>query len=96
MGMTGDVTDNRHHSRFEMEVGAEDPAIIAYERHGPRIVLTHTVVPEAASGQGVGSRLVRGALALVRQEGLQVVPRCSFVAAYIERHPEERDLLATG
>jgi len=25
-----------------------------------------------------------------------VVPLCEFVAAYIDRHPEEQDLLATN
>jgi len=28
------------------------------------------------------------------REGLKIVPRCEFVAAYVERHPEYRDLLA--
>ncbi|WP_338663587.1 GNAT family N-acetyltransferase [Pararoseomonas sp. SCSIO 73927] len=89
-----DVIDNTARHRFELDVGVGEPAIIAYERDGDRIALVHTIVPEAASGQGAGSRLVRGALAMIRSQGLRVVPRCSFVAAYIERHPEERDLLA--
>ena len=51
-------------------------------------------MPEALSGKGVGAKLVSGTLDAVRAEGLQVVPRCEFVAAYIERHSEYRDLLA--
>jgi hypothetical protein len=39
--------------------------------------------------------LVKGTLALVRQRGEKVVPLCSFVAHYMERHPEVQDLLAT-
>ncbi|HEY8614473.1 MAG TPA: GNAT family N-acetyltransferase [Roseomonas sp.] len=93
--MAGAVTDNRAQDRFEMDAGGSQPAIIAYEREGDRIVLTHTTVPEELSGQGVGSRLVSGALAMIRAEGLRIVPRCSFVAAYIDRHREEQDLLAT-
>ena len=50
-------------------------------------MLLHTEVPEALSGQGVGSKLVRGTLDAVRGDGAKVVPRCEFVAAYIERHP---------
>jgi GCN5-related N-acetyltransferase len=46
------------------------------------------------SGQGVGSTLVRGALDALRAEGSKVVPRCEFVAACVERHPEYRDSLA--
>jgi predicted GNAT family acetyltransferase len=41
----------------------------------------------------VGSTLVRGALDDVRAHGLRVVPRCSFVRGYIERHPDYADLV---
>ncbi len=88
------VKDNPAMDRFEMGSGAST-AFVEYRRAGDgRIALLHTEVPEALSGQGVGSKLVGGTLDAVRAEGLKVVPRCEFVAAYIERHPEYRDLLA--
>ena len=72
-------------------------AFVEYERTGGgRIALLHTEVPEALSGRGGGSKLVRGVLDALRAEGSKVVPRCGFVAAYVERHPEYRDLLADG
>ena len=89
-----EVKDNPAMGRFEI-AGGGAVAFVEYERTGGgRIALLHTEVPEASSGQGVGSKLVRGVLDAVRAEGLKVVPRCEFVAAYIERHPEYRDLLA--
>ncbi len=88
-----EVRDNPATSRFEMASG-DAVASAEYRRAGDRIVLVHTEVPEALSGQGVGSKLVRGTLDAVRAEGSKVVPRCGFVAAHIERHPEYRDLLA--
>ena len=88
-----DVEDNPARSRFEMTMG-DSTAFVEYRRAGDRIALLHTEVPEALSSQGVGSKLVRGALDAVRAEGLKVAPRCGFVAAYVERHPEHRDLLA--
>ena len=88
-----EVRDNPATSRFEMASG-DAVAFVEYMRAGDRIVLIHTEVPEALSGRGVGSRLVRGTLEAVRTEGLKVVPRCGFVAAYVERHSEYRDLLA--
>ena len=91
--MQGEVTDNREQNQFEMRVG-EALARIVYRREGGRIALIHTEVPDALSGQGIGSRLVRGALDRVRAEGIRVIPSCSFVAAYIARHPEDQDLLA--
>ena len=50
------------------------------------------VDPDAGGG-GVGSTLVRGALDDVRANGRRVVPRCSFVRGYIERHPDYADLV---
>ena len=89
-----EVRDNPARSRFEMASG-DAVASVEYRRAGDgRVALTHTEVPEALSGRGVGSKLVRGVLDALRAEGSKVVPRCGFVAAYVGRHPEYRDLLA--
>jgi predicted GNAT family acetyltransferase len=81
--------------RFEMTSG-DAIAFVEYRRDGDLIVLTRTEVPDALSGQGVGSRLVAGALDRIRSEGAAVVARCEFVAAFIRRHPGYRDLEAAG
>jgi len=56
--------------------------------------LDHTETPVAARGRGIASQLTRGVLEEARSRGLKVVPRCPFVAAYIDRHPDFRDLVA--
>jgi predicted GNAT family acetyltransferase len=89
------VRDNPTMSRFEM-VSGDALAFVEYRRTGNQIVLTHTEVPEAMAGQGVGSKLVSGVLDVLRAEGAMIVPRCDFVAAFIERHPGYRDLIAEG
>ena len=88
-----DVTDNRDASRYEL-VEDGHKAVAAYKLSGDTITFTHTVVPQELQGRGVASRLIKAALDDVRARGLKVVAQCPFVAAYIERHPEERDLLA--
>ncbi len=88
-----EVRDNRDESRFELEEDGQT-AIAAYDIEGERISFTHTVVPVAIEGRGVGGRLIRGALDDARSRGLKVVPICSFVRSYIERHPEMQDLVA--
>jgi len=40
----------------------------------------------------VGSRLVQGALDRLRAAGERVVPVCSFVVAWMRRHPDYDDL----
>ena len=87
------VTNNRSENRFELEKGGRT-AIATYQVEDGRISFTHTVVPEELEGQGVGTRLIAGALDQVREEGLKVVPICSFVRHYVETHPETQDLLA--
>ena len=47
----------------------------------------------SADRPGFGSKLVRGVLDALCAEGAKIVPRCGFVAAYVERHPEYRGLL---
>lgn len=89
----GEVVNNEAKRRYELHIG-EHVALAAYQIDGDTIRFTHTEVPKALEGRGVGSRLVAAALADVRRLGLRVVPLCPFVRAYIDRHPEEQDLLA--
>ena len=88
-----DVTNNEAEQQFELEVEGHK-ALAAYQLEDGRISFTHTEVPPELEGQGVGKRLVEGALEQVRGQGLKVVPLCSFVRHYVETHPETQDLLA--
>ena len=87
------VTNNRAESQFELEVDGHK-ALAAYRLEDGRISFVHTEVPVELEGQGVGKKLVAGALEQVREEGLKVVPLCSFVRHYVETHPDTQDLLA--
>jgi hypothetical protein len=91
--MTDIVRDNPALSRFELEADGVT-AVANYRLAGGVMTFTHTEVPPHARGGGIASRLIAGALAAARARELKVVARCSFVSAYIERHPEFRDLLA--
>ena len=86
-----DIIDNKPLSRFELAVDGAT-AFATYRRAGNRIIITHTETPRALRGRGIASRLVTGALALIRADGSKVVAGCSFVADYLRRHPEFGDL----
>ncbi len=88
-----EVSLNRAERRYELDVDGS-VAVAAFRDEAGVRTFTHTVVPEALGGRGVGSRLIAAALVDTRAAGLRVVPRCSFVAGYIDRHPEFHDLLA--
>lgn len=82
-------------SRYEARLG-DDPelaAILDYRLGGSWIVLVHTEVCPGFEGQGVGSRLVRAVLEDLRERAIAVVPKCPFVIGWLQRHPEQHDVL---
>ena len=89
----GEVRNNEARSRFELPIEG-GVAVAQYKLDGDVLHMTHTIVPQAAEGQGIGSRLVKGVLDEARSRGLKVDPICPFVRDYIDRHPEYKDLLA--
>ncbi len=58
-----------------------------------QIVFTHTGVPSALEGRGIGGALAKAGLDYARANNLEVVPLCSFVRGYIERKPEYQSLV---
>jgi hypothetical protein len=89
--MTNDIRDNAQRHRFKLDAGGH-VAFSEYQRAGNVLTIMHTEVPTEFNGRGIGSALVRGILDLARAQGLKVVPRCPFVAAFMDRHPEYADL----
>ena len=89
-----EIVDDVAHSKFAATLGGERAGVIVYERRDGAIDLQHTIVRPEAEGNGVGSALIRFALDAARAAGERVVPSCPFVQAYLERHPEDRDLVA--
>ena len=88
-----DVIDNEAKSQFEIHLEGE-VAVLQYIRRNGRAIYVHTGVPLALEGHGIAGQLARHALDDARARGLKVVPRCPYVRAYIERHPEYADLVA--
>lgn len=86
------VRDNPERQRFEMPVEG-DMAFVTYRRSPGVVNLLHAEVPRQFSGRGYGSALAKGTLDLIRAEGSQVIPSCSFIDAYIRRHSDYRDLV---
>lgn len=75
--------------RFEIEVDGLT-AELTYRIDADRIFLLNTWVPSAVEGRGIGSTLVHAAVAEAKRKSLTVVPACSFVRFWLERHPEEQ------
>jgi predicted GNAT family acetyltransferase len=67
-------------------------AVLEYQLADGKIIFTHTGVPDSLSGKGIGSLLAIAGLDYARAHSLTVVPSCSFIAGYIQKHPEYQDL----
>lgn len=88
-----DVTHNTAKHRFETEVDGY-LAYADYRLDDGVMHFTSTRVPDPIGGRGIAGRLVRAAMDHAREQGYEVVPACSYVAAWLERHPEYEDLRA--
>jgi predicted GNAT family acetyltransferase len=89
------VRDNVAEQQYEVHLRGQ-VAVLQYKRMEGRIILIHTEVPPALEGHGIAGMLARTALEAARADGLEVVPRCSYVAAYIRRHREILPLLSSA
>lgn len=78
------------------EVGYLDYTSDVNNPDGGRLALTHTVIFDAYGGRGYAGELVGEVLDQIRSDGYQVVPVCSYVVKYIDKHPEYADLVATS
>ena len=90
-----EVKHNEAARRYEAEVEGQLAVVDYWQRDG-RLTLTHTGVPTPLEGRGIGSALVKAVLDDVRARGLEVVPECPFVSAYIRRHQEYLPLVESS
>ncbi|PWH12084.1 MAG: N-acetyltransferase [Anaerolineae bacterium] len=92
--MTAELTvqHNPDRNRFEIWIG-EYLAELVYTLKDGVITFTHTGVPPALEGRGLGSKLARAGLEYARQNGLKVVSTCWFINGYLDRNLEYQDLL---
>lgn len=91
-----ELIDHAEQSQYEFHIDSYIPKIEYIKTANGEIALTHTEVPEALEGRGVGSQLVKKVLEDIDRQHLKVIPLCPFVAAYIRKHPEWKRLVMAG
>jgi hypothetical protein len=92
--MATEVRHNPESERYELVVDGDLAGVADYRLDGGTFVFPHTEIDASMRNRGLGAELVRGALDDVRRQGGTVVPRCWFVAQFIDEHPGYADLLA--
>ena len=72
---------------------AEGEARLSYRVvDGDTLEFFSTYVEPGRRGRGLAAEVVRAALDPALREGKRVIPACSYVRAYLSRHPEYADL----
>jgi predicted GNAT family acetyltransferase len=83
-----EVRDNPAEDRYELVVDGELAGVAEYRDREGRRIFVHTEVASSYGGRGLGNRLAKGALDDALGRGLHIVPRCPFIRAWLERHPD--------
>lgn len=87
------IHNNERNLQFELFLD-DERAFLEYRFHEGFIILMHTDVPEKLGGKGVGSALAAHAFNYARAHHLKVKVYCPFVMSWLEKHPEQMDIVA--
>jgi predicted GNAT family acetyltransferase len=90
--LSGDLKLNEALRRIEVWVDG-DIAYLSYTETAGALSFDHVYVPEKLRGKGIAERLVRRAIEAVRQQHGKIIPRCDYVAAFLDRSPEFADVV---
>ena len=87
------VTPRPEKGRYEITLDGRPAGFTEYTDYRRIRTFVHTEIDPRFEGLGLGSVLIADALADVREQGMTIVPRCPFVQAYVDHHPEVADLV---
>jgi predicted GNAT family acetyltransferase len=87
------LRDNAAARRLEMDEGGQT-VFADYRRSGGRLIIDHVEAPLALRGTGAAGRFMAALAADARAAGEKIVPLCGYAAAWLQRHPDHRDLVA--
>ncbi len=87
------IVNNTEKMRFEMAFENGETAFVEYKLTPGKISLIHTDVPKDLEGKGIAGALAKYALDFARNQHLRINIYCSYIAAYVKRHPEYDDII---
>ena len=92
-GLAVTVRDVPEAMRFEAWVDDTYVGFTRYARTQSDVIVLSTVTEVEWRGRGIASAMTEALLALIREAGWQIGPRCPFTQDYLARHPEQMDLV---
>lgn len=86
--MSADITHDAARQRYSLIIDGVE-AYLTYERPRPGLRhITHTIVPDAIGGRGLGKKLVTRIIDDIKADGERVTSSCWYASALIDKFPE--------
>lgn len=88
------LKNNLESHRFELQID-KNIAFIDYKLSRDLLFLIHTEVPVPLQGIGAAGAIVQKTLQFAKEHNYKIVPLCSYIQSYLEKHPEWRELISS-
>ena len=86
--MSQTITHDAGRQRYSLIVDGVE-AYLTYERRKTGVRhITHTIVPDAISGRGLGKKLVTAIMNDIKSAGERVASSCWYASGVIDKTPE--------
>lgn len=66
---------------------------LEYIKNNQVLNVTHTYVPSLLRGKGIAAKLVEAIIEYAKKNDYKIIPSCSYVKVYFDRHSENKRLL---
>ena len=91
MKVENDIANHRFLVRLP-----EGEGELIYSQLAPdTLELVHTEVDPKLRGRGVAEAIADAAFEHARAHGMRIVPTCPYVQRWLEKHPEQNDLVTS-
>ncbi|MEV5652786.1 GNAT family N-acetyltransferase [Nocardia sp. NPDC052254] len=85
---TAAVVRNDAQHRYEVWYGDKLAGFAEYRENGDDTTFIHTEVDGEFSGKGLATTLARHAIEDAVSRERAIVPRCSFIKSWLDKHPD--------
>lgn len=83
----------KHGDMFYLGEAENPKAYISFSIKDGKVYVEHTVVKPELGGQGIAAKLNDRVVEFAKEEGLKIVPVCSYTVKYFEKNEELKEML---
>ncbi|NLS11766.1 N-acetyltransferase [Vibrio sp. SM6] len=88
------LVHDKENKEYQVPLEGEFVALVKYSLDGDVMTIHSTRVPEELRGKGYGNVMMEAVLPDIEAHGYRIIPACSYVAHYLNRHAQWKHLLS--